>query len=167
MRKVTPLRVRFDAKWKLDESTGCWMWTASCDRFGYGQIAQGDGLSPYRAHRVAWELYVGPIPRGLFVLHNCEDKHAGFFDNRRCVNPSHMFLGTHQDNAEDKSRKGRCRTAAVPARTNPVRLSAGSVRMIRERRGGGETISALARELRVSRKAVKSVLTGRTWRHVA
>lgn len=81
---------------------GCWIWTASVHRKngGYGQIQlgrRGEGVA--KAHRVSYELHCGPIPDELMVLHRC--------DNRRCVNPEHLFLGTAQDNTDDMIQKKR------------------------------------------------------------
>ena len=76
---------------------GCLPWLAGKGNYGYGTIWHGGKYQP--AHRVVYELTVGPIPEGLLLLHRC--------DNPPCVNPSHLFPGTHQDNADDKMRKGR------------------------------------------------------------
>lgn len=75
----------------------CWVWTASTMPSGYGQF--GMAYNVLAAHRVAWTLVNGPIPDGQFVLHRC--------DNRPCVNPSHLFLGSKRDNTQDMVRKGR------------------------------------------------------------
>ena len=93
-----PLRERFMKKWTLEPDSGCWLWTGSRRRHGYGRMYSLDrkGLS---AHRVSWELFRGPIPDGLDVLHKC--------DNPPCVNPDHLFVGTMQDNMDDMVRKGR------------------------------------------------------------
>ena len=84
---------------KFDESKvgECWEWAASLDGRGYGQIKNGKSMS--RAHRISWEYYNSQIPEGMHVLHRC--------DNPVCVNPHHLFLGTHQDNMRDMARKGR------------------------------------------------------------
>lgn len=71
----------------------CWVWIAGLYPDGYGQFRQ------QRAHRVSWGLHKGKIPKGKFICHHC--------DNPSCVRPSHLFVGTHQDNMEDRNRKGR------------------------------------------------------------
>ena len=84
---------------KVDKSEGCWEWTASLfSATGYGQFAL-TSTKPETAHRMAWVLTNGDITDGLFVLHKC--------DNRKCCNPDHLFLGTHQDNITDMCQKGR------------------------------------------------------------
>lgn len=82
---------------KVDKSGDCWEWTACRTRAGYGQFKSDGRL--HRAHRLAWALTNGPIPEGKHVLHRC--------DNPGCVNPDHLFLGSHQDNMDDMSNKGR------------------------------------------------------------
>ena len=78
-------------------TTGCFPWLAAKWAHGYGSIYY-DGRTQ-AAHRVIYEFVVGPIPKGLCVLHRC--------DNPPCVNPEHLFLGTKQDNTDDMMRKGR------------------------------------------------------------
>lgn len=93
------LRDRFDDKWTPEPNTGCWLWLAAGGRGGYGVIKLPHSKKNSSAHRVAFELYVGPVPPGMCVLHRC--------DTRACVNPAHLFLGTYEDNAHDMIRKGR------------------------------------------------------------
>jgi hypothetical protein len=79
------------------ELNGCREWNRRCDANGYGRLNRGD-VSRW-AHREAWRIHRGNIPEGLFVLHKC--------DNRKCVNPDHLFLGSARDNALDMVAKGR------------------------------------------------------------
>lgn len=132
--------VRFWAR--VEKTDGCWLWRGYAMHKGYGVIHRG--RRPARAHRVAWELTYGPIPAGLHVLHNCPGG-----DNRRCVRPSHLWLGTTADNNADRLRKGRYRTL----RGSPVSdLEAEAIR--RAYRSGGVTMREMARRFRTSETTV-------------
>lgn len=87
---------RFEEKFTKHES-GCWLWNAACRTTGYGVFSYNG--KPVTASRVSYILYKGTDPGDLFVCHTC--------DNPKCVNPDHLFLGTNQDNVEDRKRKGR------------------------------------------------------------
>lgn len=103
---------------RVERTSSCWNWAGSLSACGYGQFRFGD--KQRRVHRLAWTLKRGPIPVGLWVLHHC--------DNRRCVNPAHLYLGTAQDNADDRVRRGRAtfkpRARACPEDRRPLKRRA-------------------------------------------
>lgn len=104
---------RFWPKVRVAAPDDCWEWTASRTPTDYGRFSRGRGGAGWEyAHRVAWLLTHGSIPRGMCVLHAC--------DNPPCVNPSHLFLGTQLENIADRTRKGR--SAGQP--NAPGRLAA-------------------------------------------
>lgn len=89
---------RFDQKWLKDKHSDCWIWSAAIDTCGYGII--GLNSKTIHAHRMSWMLKNDKvIPDGMCVCHTC--------DNPPCVNPDHLFLGSHRDNRDDAIRKGR------------------------------------------------------------
>lgn len=103
--KTKTVEQRFREKYLICQVTGCWNWTAGLVGGGYGKFFV-DGKTVL-AHRFSWELHVGPIPEGdgyhgICVCHDCPSG-----DNPACVNPEHLFLGTNQDNVDDRSKKGR------------------------------------------------------------
>jgi len=106
-----------------------------------------------RAHLDAWEKANGPIPKGLFVLHHC--------DNPSCVNVDHLFLGDNQANSDDKVAKGRqCRGESRPA----AKLTAEAVREIRS---SGLPTAVLAKKFNVHPKNIRLARRGITWKHVS
>lgn len=117
---------------------------------GYGQIHQS-GRTAY-AHRVAWELANGPIPDGGFILHSC--------DNRRCVNPAHLRVGTFQDNMDDMTGRGR---HAHGVRNTHAKLTAEDVKAIRSAEGLHREIAA---RFGVTQPLVSMIRSGRIWRNV-
>ena len=91
--------LRFADKVERRGATECWPWRSNRLPAGYGQLAMGGrGGVPKYAHRLAYELWRGPIPEGLNVCHSC--------DNPGCVNPAHLWLGTQADNLKDRHAKG-------------------------------------------------------------
>ena len=92
---------RFWSKVIKGSAGDCWHWTGAKLPKGYGKFSVGPRATRkiINAHRIAWELTNGPIPEGIWVLHDC--------DNPSCCNPMHLYLGTNTDNVRDKVSKGR------------------------------------------------------------
>jgi hypothetical protein len=106
-------------------------------------------------HRLSYELHFGEIPGGLYVMHSC--------DNRACVNPAHLSLGTHEDNMRDMTEKGR---KPLGSRSSSAKLTEDQVSEIRRRHGGGEVQRDLAREFGVGHTSIGRIVRGEGWKHV-
>ena len=128
----------------------CWEWPGVRDSHGYGTLGVGR-RKHVKAHRVAWESAVGPIPDGMHVLHHC--------DNPPCVRPSHLFLGTHDDNMADMARKGRG--------TPRSKLTFVQVLHARELLAQGARQSDIAGHFGVDPSTISLIATGKTWKRVA
>lgn len=142
----------------VDTSGECWIWTAARHEHGYGQFsAHAPGHRTVRyAHRTAWELTYGAIPKGLGVLHQC--------DNPPCCNPAHLFLGTQRDNNLDCATKGR--HSRGTDRFNAV-LTAPIVSELRRRYAqGGTTYRLLALEYGIAAATICSAIHGRSWAYI-
>ena len=98
-RSVVSISQRFWLKVNKDTKDECWLWTGSRKGIGYGELWDNDKQKNRYAHRISWELHNGPIPKRKCVLHKC--------DNPLCVNPNHLYLGTHSDNMYDRSIRNR------------------------------------------------------------
>lgn len=142
-----------DRFWELVNVEGpddCWEWTGGVHRHGcrggYGRVADGKGNRDY-SHRVAWSLANGPIPDGMHVLHQC--------DNRKCCNAKHLHLGTNADNQREKVERGRA----------AQKLTADDVRAIRVAKA---TYAALAQTYGVSAGMIGHIINRRrgAWAHL-
>jgi len=131
---------------RYTERLGCWLWTGALDSSGYGSLRVGPKI--YSVHRLSWIIFRGPIPEGLQVLHRC--------DTRRCIRPSHLFLGTSQDNTEDMIEKER----------QPSKLSKGQVIRIRLLGTRGFRARQIRKYLKlpVGTAQVNRVLRGENWK---
>lgn len=143
---------------KSDEE--CWEWTGRKDKDGYGRIDANK--KQWLAHRLMWEIKNGIIPSGMCVCHTC--------DNPSCVNPAHLFLGTHKDNAVDRQNKNRGKVQLNDNRGERHGMSILNEHQVLEIRdkysSGAYTQKKLACEYGVTRGAVCDILNNKTWKHV-
>ena len=157
---MASLRKRFLSK--VDKKSGvfckqtgteCWRWTASTNR-GYGQMSSRSGASPYKATHVSWFLTHGEFP-SLHVLHTC--------DNRWCVNPGHLWVGSDLDNRLDSVKKGR----HAHGETTYAKLSTSqALEIIQRYRGGGVTQRQLSSEYGVGSDQISRIVSGKRWPHL-
>ena len=152
MRKST-LLLRFNSKWK-ESPSGCWEWTAHRSARGYAQIGDGrGGRKP--AHRTSYELFVGPIPPGMLVCHKC--------DNKGCVNPNHLFIGTSGDNMRDMAEKNRSTFGERSAR---AKLTSDEVREIIRMLSEGITGKDIANHFAINHRTVSEIKVGNNWKRI-
>jgi len=138
--------------WGTDPND-CWPWRLSHYRNGYGQLTLED--NPYKkllAHRVAFELALGPIPDGKLVLHRC--------DNRSCCNPAHLFLGTQKDNIDDMILKGRAsRGPQLRGEAHPrCKFNDATIANARAAVAAGETQRAVAKRYGISKGYITQII---------
>lgn len=140
---------RFIAKVERIPFSTCHWWVGAVGGSRYGNFWNGDAY--VNAHRYAYQVYVGEIPDGLHVCHSC--------DNRLCVNPNHLWLGTCADNMRDKVEKGRQR----PGEEHPAaKITRADVDFIRSSVGVIPQ-KALAKEFGLVRQTVSDIQRGRIW----
>lgn len=141
MNKVEP-NSHFDI-----DANGCWIWRGGVDSYGYGVMSYN-----VKAHRFFYETHVGEIPDGLCVCHKC--------DVRNCVNPSHLFLGTSQENTADKTAKGR---QVKGKDVHKAKLTDADVREILAL---DLPCRVLAEQYGVTDTTISYIKMGKTWKHV-
>jgi hypothetical protein len=145
---------RFWEKVDKNGSNGCWIWTGNTKHSeGYGRILVfGKRM---KAHRFSWQLAHGSLPSELDVCHTC--------DNPACVNPMHLFLGTHKENMQDKALK--CR-ALHDERHPMAKLTRPQVIEILSLCDKGHTRVALSKKFHVSEAAISAIANGKSWKHI-
>lgn len=140
-----------------DCSGGCWEWTGRLLASGYGALdLKIDGKwKGCRAHKISYQLTFGHYSPQLELCHKC--------DNKKCVNPDHLFLGTHADNMRDSSRKLRLRHGSAHPSS---KLDDTSVRLIRFLLSLGNKCNHVAQWFDVTPPAIQDIRRGKTWKHV-
>lgn len=162
LKAILPPAERF---WpKVDKSGECWIWTGCVDKkSGYGKFGIGGreaGCIP--AHRFSWESVHGPIPDDMCICHDCDKNYpVGDRSYRRCVRPSHLFLGTKKDNTQDALVKGRL---SIGEEHPPAKLTETDVLAIRAR--AHENQYDLASEFGVCQAQVNRIIKRQRWKHL-
>jgi hypothetical protein len=149
---------RFWSKVNKDIPSGCWEWMGCVNGWGYG-IININGKT-WRTHRISWMLAHGEWPN-LFVCHKC--------DNPKCVNPDHLFLGTHNDNMRDMVSKDRhFKGVPVCGEHHPLhKLTDRTAIEIREKYASGKyTQRELAKQYGVSQRGVWRVIHHQSWNYI-
>lgn len=139
----------------------CWLWTGGTRGKGYGAFHPGskrDGTHRNEdAHRYSYLLHHGLVPPGLNVCHTC--------DNPPCVNPSHLFLGTTQENAQDMVKKNRWAVGIQCGElSHSAKLTLAQVEEIKYRYAGGEKQASLAAAFGVRQTTISRIVRGETWK---
>jgi len=136
---------------------GCQLYTGQFSHNGYGKYSykKNGKLFCVRTHRVSWISKNGNIPEGMHVCHKC--------DVPNCVNPDHLFVGTHSDNMKDRQDKKRC---AFGERHHMSKVKSDAVVLMRKMRESGMTCEAIAEKIGVTKWMVSKCTSGKTWSSV-
>ena len=150
-RPRIPISEKIASKVAKIPEAGCWIWLGSITNHGYGTMTLGR-KTHIVAHRASYELKYGPIPEGMFALHHC--------DTKCCVNPDHIFLGTQQDNMDDKVCKNR--------QANGIKhgMSKLTEEQAKEAKFGNVKPTELAKKFNCSATMIRQIRSGLYWKHL-
>lgn len=157
-----PIEERLMSRTKRNEKTGCIEWQGTKHN-GYGRLIVGSRKDGTRhttsAHRLSYLLFNGPIPDGYEVCHKC--------DNPACINPEHLFLGTRQDNVNDREIKGR-NIVKIGEEQPRAKLTKKAVKQCRDLYfRGGISYEKLAKRFGVAKRTMMRAIKGITWKCVS
>lgn len=150
---------RFWSKVNIGKSNECWEWLTTLYVDGYGQFMIN--RTSRRSHRISYELNHGPIPNNMVIMHTC--------DNRKCVNPAHLKLGTQQQNIQDMFAKGRQPKISRAGTANGrAKLNEDAARYIKQHgvKGRGGNVVKLAEKYNVSTTQILCILDNKSWSHI-
>jgi len=145
----------FEEKIFPEPNTGCWIWSGTIVRGGYGYFGVSKNKN-LMAHKVSYILFNGEIPSGMCVLHTC--------DVPCCVNPDHLFLGTHTDNMKDMVKKGR--KARPKGEDFNRKLKETDVLSIRSMGASGYRHKEISKTFNISLSMVSFVINRKFWKHL-
>jgi hypothetical protein len=149
---MTKYEERFHSRYNKKGTNECWEWTAGKITVGYGQMWFNGKM--WTAHRIA-VLLDGRDPEGYVVRHEC--------DNRKCVNPNHLLLGTHLDNMDDRNKRDRL---AKGSSIGIAKLTEADIPTIMYLLSHGVSQTAIAKQFGVSQVTISNIKHGRIWSHV-
>lgn len=148
---------RFWAKVSVGRENECWEWRGAASKSGYGSFGVS-GRTKY-SHRISYEAHKGEIPHGFDVCHSC--------DNRRCVNPAHLWLGTRAQNMADCAAKGRARGPNYKgSQIGTSKLSEAAVADVKIALARGARPADLGRKYGVTPQAISRIKSGKNWAHL-
>ena len=155
---------RFEDKYIPEPNSGCWLWNTTVNNAGYGIVKNNNKVMV--AHRASYELYCEPIPDGMIICHKC--------DNRSCVNPDHLFVGSYKDNTHDMISKGRRytgdRSVIMRGNTNSQGSKNASAKLTEKQviaiYRDTRTAKEIAADYSINANGVYRIKNGTRWKHI-
>ena len=137
----------------------CWEWQGQLNNHGYAFASWGQAEEKKKTvlHRVAYAIWIEEVPRGLCVLHKC--------DNPKCINPEHLYLGTKKDNTRDIKNRNRFNPARGE-KCGMSKLKSEEILEIRDLREKGMTLNQISHKFDVTYENIHAICKRRTWRHI-
>lgn len=142
---------------KIQKTRSCWLWKSSFSGHGYGMFRKSidNNLYCIGAHRASWIIHhQKKIPDKMLVCHEC--------DNKKCVNPNHLFIGSHQNNSDDKITKNRGINGEKNGRSKLTDIKVKNILSLHPK----ESIGEISRMFDVDRSTISLIINGKSWQHI-